>query len=277
MKRAIARAVARAIVVAALLPALPEESAAAGIHLSLTATPAVVETGDTLLIEARISAPDDSFNAFDLNIAFDPARLAFVPTTPLSAQRGPLMTNACANTFHSFTTTASDVRASLSILCQNTFVAGPGVIYRIKFRALGQQGSTAITCSSGSQFYRAGVFVNPLDCAAALVTITTATAVEPTHESAGRVVAPRISVYPNPCRAGSPVEIAMSGASGEIATIDVLDLSGRIVDRVEGESLLGPRGDRVRWSAPRLAPGTYVLALRTNSGRAAFARWTLIR
>jgi len=221
------------------LPSTPPRAAAAGVHLSLVASPANLSAGDTLLPEATITAPDDSFNAFDLNIAFDSTRLAFVPTTPLSAQRGSLMTNACSNTFHSFTNNASDVRASLSLLCRNIYVAGPGVIYRVKFRALNAPGATSIACSEGSQFYRAGVFADPLDCAAAQIAIMGATAVESGSTDIDRAIAPRISVYPNPCRAGAPAELAMSGAAGEVASIDVLDLSGRLVERVLQASPIG--------------------------------------
>ena len=69
----------------------------------------------------------------------------------------------------------------------------------------------------------------------------------------------------------------MSGAAGEVASIDVLDLSGRLVERVLQASQIGAEMRRVPWSGARLAPGTYVVRLRTSTGRASFARWTLVR
>lgn len=134
----------------------------AGVHLTLQTSDSIIAVGDTLTLEANIAAPGDQFNAFDLLVGFDASRLALVPTTPVNNQRGPLVTSACSNTFHIFTPGSSVETVNLSLLCANTFMTGPGVIYRIRFRALNVMGPTVLRCLPGTQFYRAGVLINPL-------------------------------------------------------------------------------------------------------------------
>ena len=92
-----------------------------------------------MVIEVVVPAADSAFNAFHLVVRYDPAFVVFVPTAPVSAQVGPVVSDACSNLFHQFNaygdSNLDSTVTDLSLLCSQTFVTGPGVIYRLKFQA----------------------------------------------------------------------------------------------------------------------------------------------
>jgi hypothetical protein len=86
-----------------------------------------VASGGTFTIDFVVSDPDLPFNAFDLSVHFDPARLTNSPMSPLSLQRGALMVNACTlnQPFHIFTPGPDSVVGTLVILCDGVSVTAP--------------------------------------------------------------------------------------------------------------------------------------------------------
>lgn len=260
-------------VLLALLAAQP--AAGAGVHVSFVPIPAIVSPGDTFTVELTVTPADAEFNAFDFVISYDTARLVFVPTTPSTNQRGPLMTAACANSFHIFTPTAGALQVTYSLLCNNTFVTGPGVIYRVKFAATMTTGNTTISCGAGTQFYRAGFFVNPLDCTTLTLDVGGTSGVgEPDGRIAERPWLAPLS--PNP-RIGSatPGRVSFQLPGADSVRLALFDARGRLVtERPSARYAAGAH--TVDWRLPRLAAGTYYLRLSTGSGHDVTQRWVLI-
>src|SRR5204863_1216592 len=90
-------------------------------------------------------------------------RLQFVPAASLGQQIGPVMSSACGSFFHQFKARSDTLEIHLGMLCSNVFVTGPGVIYQVRFRVLDGTGPTEIYLGSGTEFYRAGFFVRPVE------------------------------------------------------------------------------------------------------------------
>ncbi len=248
---------------------------AAGVHLTFNTVPVNVAAGDTFTVEVRVTPADAEFNAFDLFLTYNTNRLTFVPTSPVSAQRGSLMTSACSNTFHVFNPNAGNLSATLSLLCNNVFVTGPGVIYKVRFRANPDStGMTTIACGSGTQFYRAGFFVNPLDCQPLVVNVggTSAVPDTPVRGKPLRLLPPR----PNPAHSGAGVTIAFITTVGDVFQLEMFDLSGRRVAWRPRESYAAGAHE-VRWDPGPLPAGSYYLKLASESGHADFTTWTVLR
>lgn len=248
--------------------------ARAGVHLTLQTSDSIVAVGDTLTLEANIAAVGDQFNAFDLLVGFDSSRLALVPTTPVNNQRGPLVTSACSNTFHIFTPGSSVETVNLSLLCANTFMTGPGVIYRIRFRALNVMGPTVLRCLPGTQFYRAGVLVNPLVCDSLGLYIGQLAGVAPPSSSPGRLtLAPP---QPNPRQGAGAVHLAFTLPAAGAVHLELFDLVGR--RRAERTLEARPAGAQgYDWELPELASGVYFLRVGSPTGGNAVRRWVVQR
>lgn len=256
------------------LPAAAPPARAAGIHLALQTVDSVVAAGDTIMLEANVTPAGDTFNAFDLVVGFDPTRLALVPTTPVNNQRGPLVTGACTNTFHVFTPGAGTETANLSLLCANTFMAGPGVIYRIRFRTLNVMGPTTLRCQAGTQFFRAGVLVTPLVCDSLALYVGLPAAVSTGGDGAARLtLAPP---QPNPRQGAGSVRLAFTLPVAGAVRLELFDLVGRrrAERRLEGQPA-GPR--QVDWALPEVGSGVYFLRVTDASGTSAVRRWVVER
>ena len=117
-----------------------------------------VAPGDTVGVGIVVRG-SPRFNAFDASLRFDPAMLSFEPG---SETRGELMTAACAQSFHRFQPAPDSLRIVLSLLCSKISVSGPGVVYRVVFRAGRNPGATTLSLGPSTEFYRAGLFVRPL-------------------------------------------------------------------------------------------------------------------
>lgn len=137
-------------------------AAAAGVTAGFQQPFLQVAPGDTFQVQIVVPVAGDPFNAFDAPIRFDPAQLTFVPTSPLANQRGALMTSACSNTFHLFNARPDSLQITLSLLCNQVFVIGPGVVYQVRFRAPLTPGITTLTLGPSTAFYNAGFKVLPL-------------------------------------------------------------------------------------------------------------------
>src|SRR5262245_22924723 len=78
----------------------------------------VVASGGTFTVDLVVRDPDLPFNAFDLSVHFDPARLTNLPMSPTGLQRGPLLVDACSLNapFHVFTPAPDSVVGTMVIL-----------------------------------------------------------------------------------------------------------------------------------------------------------------
>src|SRR5689334_9098007 len=170
-----------ALVVAAL--ATGARPAAAAVSVGLTPASQTVTPGtDFDLFFDSISA-GASFNGFDAVISYDPAALTFVPLAPTSLQQGCLMTGscsaACGSTFHLFNAAGDSLSVSDVLLCDQTFLTGPGHLYKLRFHASSTPQITHVRIRRTS-FYNAGVFVTPVSTADAVIGIGITLGVGPT-------------------------------------------------------------------------------------------------
>ncbi|MFN0149137.1 MAG: T9SS type A sorting domain-containing protein [bacterium] len=263
-------------VLLALVPA-PESACASGVHLSFAPSSSTVAVGDTFLVDARVDPSDDDFNGFDLHIGFDSARVAFVPATPSSAQIGSLMfPSGCTNNpFHIFTAGPSQLTIAVSLMCANTFVAGPGVVYKVKFRAIAD-GAASFVCNAGTQFYRAGFFVNPLDCVPGVVTVAptgVGAPAEPVEPGGLGLAPPR----PNPYSGAGPATFSLDLPRSETVTVALFDASGRLFASRGQQRFDGAGRHDLTWDPGSLAPGVYFVRVATSASGETWTRWTVVR
>lgn len=245
--------------------------------MSINPSSAAVDVGDTITVELSIFQADEEFNAFDIFLGFDPAFLTFVPTTPVNNQRGELMTAACANTFHVFTPGASQLSITLSLLCNNVFVTGPGVIYRVKFLANSATSGTSLVCNAGTAFYRAGFGVDPLECGAGSVAISGG----PTAVGIGGDAAlPAITLgvpRPNPHTGRGAARFDFSlPSSGEVG-IELFDAGGRLVARREPARFSAAGAHSISWDPGAIPSGIYFVRISDGRGGGAQTRWHVVR
>jgi hypothetical protein len=253
---------------------LSPRAARADIYLGFQSPTFSVAPGDTFTAYLVIQQADAQFNAFDASVRFDPAMLSFEPGTPLADQRGPLMVSACSNTFHIFGTAPDSVRITLSLLCNNTFVTGPGTIYRVRFRAGLTPGTTALTFGPYTEFYRAGLFVRPLNKTSMVVTVGPPTGVLPPIAGGRRLeLAPPA---PNPLRGTGALALDFTLPGPDAVSVEVMDPMGRVVARRAAERFAGGR-TRLSWSPPSLASGAYFVRLRTLANGSVTRRWVVMR
>jgi len=183
------------------------------------------------------------------------------------------MTSACANTFHLFVPTPDSLLVTLSLLCANVSVTGPGVIYRVKFIAGSTPGTTTISIGPSTQFFNAGFFVNPLDTPPMSICIPSCTTNVGPAPSRSLEFEPPL---PNPATGGDAGRFRFALASPDLVTLELFDLQGRRVAAREAQSFsAGP--NEIDWTAPRLSPGLYVVRLRTRAGDSMRRLWTLLR
>ena len=266
----------RGRIVACVLAACFAASAsrAAGVHCRPEPTATTVNPGDTIVVALTIFQADSPFNAFDASIRFDPSRVTFLPPSNPGTQRGELMVSACPNTFHLFVPGPDSLVVTMSLLCADVSVTGPGVVYRVKFVAGATPGTTTISLGPSTQFYNAGFFVNPLDTQPMSICITTCTT------DVGPAPPPHSFVFdapqPNPAGAAEAGRFRFALPSPDEVTLELFDLQGRRVASRDAQSFpAGP--SEIAWAAPRLLPGLYVVRLRTRGGESARRFWTLLR
>jgi hypothetical protein len=262
------------VAVLSLALATPITSRAAGVHVDFGPSPLEVQSGATFTVPLRVFQAGDPFNAFDANVYFDPARLTYVPTSPTTAQIGPLITNACGSNYHRFVLHSNYLEISLSMLCANTTVTGPGTIYMVKFRSTGSDtGESTISYGAGTQFYKGGLNVNPLDAKTLKVHVsnTPLPVSIGTYTGGLRMEAPS----PNPRIGAGPERFEFSLPAAGPVTVEVFDFQGR---RVAGRGPLAfERGpNRLVLSLPELPAGTYFARLTTLQGVVG-RRWVVLR
>ncbi|MFH1843761.1 MAG: hypothetical protein ABIF77_11210, partial [bacterium] len=155
----------------------PSCAARADIHLAVLPGSIEQQPGDTFTVELTITAAGSEFNAYDAVLAFDKTCLTFLQMSPLSAQEGPLMTEACGNRWHIFNIAPDSafVVINHSLLCPGTTVTGPGVVYRLQFRCGPHNVDTEFRLLENTVFYDNGLYVTPVITADAHVRIGTGT------------------------------------------------------------------------------------------------------
>jgi hypothetical protein len=236
-----------------------------------------VAPGGTFTVDFVASDPDAAFNAFDLSVHFDPAKLTNVTMSPVSLQRGALMVNACTlnSPFHVFTPGPDSVVGSLVILCDGVSVTGPGVLYHLEFKAASTNTYTQLTLGAGTSFYNGGPRVYGVAKRPVVVKIGA-----PVLDAGSAPRLPKVAeldpVAPNPAHAGQTLGLSFTLPRAESSEVVVLDPQGRRVAAAPWEwREAGPQ--RVNVSLPPLAPGRYTVALRTESGITRTRPWVVLR
>ena len=246
--------------------------ARAGIHVSLDPSSATVQPGDTLIVKLSVFQAESQFNGFDAYVGFDPARLAFVSVTP-DNQIGSVLTGVCNNFFHQFLAHSNFVEIHLSMLCPSTFATGPGEIYELRFRALPTTGSTTLVWQTGTEFYRAGFFVRPVESIPATLLVQDLTAVPP---SAKWVGASLETPWPNPYQGRGPVTLKFSLPESSQVGFTILDAQGRLVASHAAEEL-GAGAHSISWAGLRLAPGRYLVKMNSGNRTQAARSWVVVK
>jgi hypothetical protein len=238
--------------------------ARADVSVAIVPGSMAVDPGALFDVRIEVTEVGSPFNAFDLIVGFDAAALTAVPISPLSAQLGAVLTAACPAFFHDFHAGGSGDAIGCSMLCAGVSVAGPGEIYRLRFRASETPQATTLTFVAPASFYDAGIRVSPVATASSAITIGTPplAAGDPASPARGSVRA-----APNPVRSGTVFHVRSPGAlHGSLA---ILDLQGRT--RRCFPVAFGTGGTRqLRWdgraeSGAPLPPGVYQIVLRSEN------------
>ena len=237
----------------------------------------VVAPGGTFTVDFVVKDPDASFNAFDLDVHFDPAKLTSYPMSPTTLQRGALMVDACTLNapFHIFTPGPDSLVGTLVILCSGVSVTGPGTIYSLRFTAAATTAWTQLTLGPGTSFYNGGPRVNGVVKRAVVVKIGS-----PVLDAGGHPRLPSMPaldpIAPNPARAGRTLALSFSLPRAESSEVVVMDAQGR---RVAGApwALREAGAQRLEVALPPLAPGRYAITLRTESGVTRSRPWVVLR
>jgi hypothetical protein len=237
----------------------------------------VVAPGGTFTVDFVVKDPDAPFNAFDLDVHFDPAKLTSYPMSPTTLQRGSLMVDACTLNapFHIFTPGPDSLVGTLVILCSGVSVTGPGTIYSLRFTAAATTTWTQLTLGPGTSFYNGGPRVNGVVKRAVVVKIGS-----PVLDAGGHPRLPSMPaldpIAPNPARAGQTLALSFSLPRAESSEVVVMDAQGR---RVAGApwALREAGAQRLEVALPPLAPGRYAVTLRTESGVTRSRPWVVLR
>ena len=249
----------------------------ATVALKLTTPISPVAAGDTIVIQAVVAAEDSTalFNAFDLVVRFDPALVTFVPQAPVASQLGSLITNACGNVFHVFNAASDSTLADVSLLCNQTFVTGPGTIYQLKFKSNGTTGGAKFSVGRGTRFISAGVYVTPVLTQGVSVVVGTSVLAVPGAKSLPRdyiLEAPR----PNPWREGATARVNFTLPRAASVELALFDMQGRkVAGLAVGDVPVG--ASSVRWDSPGLPAGRYDLRLRADGRVVARQAWVLLQ
>ncbi|MEQ1833111.1 MAG: T9SS type A sorting domain-containing protein [Candidatus Eisenbacteria bacterium] len=250
-------------------------TAQADVTIAITPGTATVQPDGVFEVVLAVSSAGSAFNGFSVVLAYDPARLTLQPATPLSLQEGCLMNGscsaACGSTLHDFQAHGDSIVVNDYLFCNQVALAGPGQLYKLRFKASTTPGATSITVRRAT-FYNAGVLVGPVHASDATVNIPASLAV-----GDGPAITHRLRVEPNPAR--GHLQLVLGGAGSGPVRADILDLQGRLV-RSFGTVDAGARM-RLDWdgtdAAGQRAPGGIYLARIERNGRSETSRFILLR
>jgi hypothetical protein len=268
-------AIPLALAAAIGLSAAPSPLHADGVTAALLPTGQTVTPGAEFELVLQCTEAGDLFNAFKAIVTWDPAALTFIPLSPLSSQEGSYMKlpPACGNTFHVFGQGAITDTISDALLCNNTFLAGPGQLYRLRFRASDTPQVTAVRFLS-LQFLKAGYYVNPVHETSSIIGIGV-----PAPVGVGDPAVPRLALSAAPNPSPGPLQLTVGADRAGVQRLTVSDVQGRRVRRLsQGWSTAGSR--IVAWdgrndAGGRLPAGIYLVTLEV-AGRTTSQRVTLL-
>ena len=250
-------------------------TALAAVDLAILPSTVTVQPNEIFDVELTVTPAGSAFNGYDAVIGFDPAVLTFIQR-PRADQEGPLMTAACSNRFHVFSVAPSGDRLDLShvLLCAGTSVTGPGVVYRLRFQAGPANGTTTISLDTGTAFYLAGLYVNPVFTHDAEIRIGGPSPVPGTPTTAD----PRLTAAPNPFNPSTV--ISFEAATPTRARITIHNLRGeRVAGLLDAEIPAGRNA--VAWDGRDdggrlMGSGVYTVRLELD-GESFLRRVTLVK
>jgi hypothetical protein len=231
--------------------------ARAAVTVAITPANGTVTPGTDFDLFVDVTASGSEFNGFEMVVEFDPAALTLVPLAPTTLQQGCLMTGscsgACGNTFHQFAAAGDSLKVNDVLLCNMVSLAGPGRLYTLRFHASSTPQATIVKFRR-MRFYNAGLFVQPVNTTNAVVGIGVNVGVGDVHSSSVALV----RAEPNPSRGA--VAFVATGGLTEAASIEVLDLQGRLLRRLGS---LPASGQPLQWDGTdargsRVPPGVYL-------------------
>lgn len=226
----------------------------ASVTVAVSPETLTVAPGATFTLTLQVPAFGSAFNGYDAVVEYDPAKLEFLPTSPLTLQEGSSMRAACANTFFVFAAAGDSLNISHVLLCNGATLSGPAQLCVLKFRASNTPGATWVRLRS-VQFYSEGLFVNPAITRDALVkwgVVLDAPPAEPPLDLG-------LGVRNNPSRSDQWID-ARSPVPG-FQELVVFDAAGRAVRHLDsGHRSAGTRS--VTWdgrddAGRKLSPGIY--------------------
>ena len=233
--------------------------------------------GQEFTLEVKVFQADSKFNAFDAEVDFNPARLTNVPLSPIDSQVGPLMLPGppCGAPFHRFVQHPSALEIHVGILCNQTFVTGPGVIYRIKFRASSTDTGTTVVSFGPAP---STAFFDSRRDARARDALGHRGGHQHGHRgerSQSRPVLDGVAAA-EPEVDGRPGRFGFTLPRAGTVELDLFDAGGRVVGHVERRSFgAGPHA--VELPANDLSAGTYFARMTTGWGESQWKRWVVLR
>jgi hypothetical protein len=250
------------------------------VRLALAPSAQQLAAGDTVTVELVVPRAGLEFNAYDACVRYDPEVLTFLQADDLTDQEGPLMREACYQTFHLFgiAPDSSHVEINHVLLCNDTFLTGPGVLYRLQFRCRDVDADTRLEllrdAPTETRFFRAGILVEPLRTTGVEIRVGEG---DPT---ATPPAAPPLDLRaaPNPFNPRTTLSFGLPAAAA--GDLQVYDLAGRHVRQLAaGRFAAGTH--RIRWdgrddAGGEVPTGVYLVRLRAGE-QAASVRLTLVR
>jgi hypothetical protein len=256
-----------ALVLASALALVPGAARAQGVATELQPAYGSVAPGAEFDVDFVVPVAGAAFNGFHAVFSYDPAALTFIQAVPVTSQQGCLMTGGCSSacglTFPVFSAAGDSLVVDLSLLCDQVSLTGPGQLYRLHFLASNTAQITYVT-TRRVQILDGGIYVNPVAHANSRIVIGAPAGVEGGASGTGAL---RLAAEPNPTQ--GPVAFSIASARDGIQSMDVLDLSGRLVRHLSAG--WQPRGTRqLSWdgtdaSGNRLAAGVYLVRLRVGA------------
>ena len=236
--------------------------------------------GDTFTVDVVVPVAGPQFNAYDAYVSYDPAVLTFLQADNIADQEGPLMREACYQTFHVFDIApdSSFVEIHHVLLCNNTYLTGPGVLYQLKFQCNDVDADTRLDflleAPTRTRFFANGLFVDPLRAIGADIRVGEGDVTAAPEVGEAR----RLRAAPNPFNPRTTLSFTVAAPGA--ADLAVYDLAGRRVRRLlHGAVASGTH--RMTWdglddAGAALPSGVYLARLRV-AGESSVERLTLVR
>ncbi len=213
--------VSTAVFVGFLLSLLPALAVGSGVDIAILPWPKIVTPGQVFDLDLAIPVVGDSLNGYETTITYDTSRLTFIQLSPVSLQEGSLMVEACpTGRWHQFSASNGVIKIGHVLLCAGKFVAGPGVLYRLRFQAGSVPDNTEIVIQS-IDVYRAGYYVLPVRTANGLIRISSTTGIGGDDGITGSHFG-LLPASPNPFRGSTRIDFTLQhGRSAELAVYSV--------------------------------------------------------